>query len=197
MIGAIARYIPLKYAAPGMFLYEINKRVIFPAAGYVADKITGLTPEESAHQRKIVSEYLDPITNYIDKLENEIIEDILGYAISSGSGIFEYFMSDNNQNNNQNNQNEQIVEGIPIPEPEPRIPIRLPPPQPAPDLYPQTWKPMSIYDPNPNKIEPYQEYLLTPSESSKFIPIAKNKTAVKYDPNLYWAFTETNKPKFT
>lgn len=193
MIGAIASYIPLKYAAPGMFLYEINKKVIFPVAGYIADKVTWLTPEESAYQRKVVAEYLDPITSYIDKLENEIIEDILGYAINSGyNNTIDYFMGDNNNNNNDN-----IPEGIPVPEPEWPNPIQLPPPQPAPDLYPQTRKPMSIYDPNPNKIEPYQEFLTTPSESSRLIPQAKKQTAAKYDPNLYRAFTETNKPKFT
>lgn len=46
-MNIITGLIPYKYLLPGTALLELNWRVIFPSGAWLADKITGIDPENS------------------------------------------------------------------------------------------------------------------------------------------------------
>ena len=86
-MNIITNAIPYKYLIPGVALLEANRRVIFPTAAWLADKITGIDPENSQIQRKIAYSKLESVDKFITNLENQIIEDIFG-SLSDLSSFF-------------------------------------------------------------------------------------------------------------
>jgi hypothetical protein len=74
MLSGIIGVIPDAFLVPAGLVIGLNWRIVFPFAHRVADKITGISKEESLYQRKIFD---DEITRPIQDLQQAGIKDPL------------------------------------------------------------------------------------------------------------------------